>query len=99
MQVFVKKSDLAANAAMILVFSHFDDLPWVDRNTFGSAYTPLSLPATAIVLAPASANLPGMYQLASNWRTNATAIANGESQRRILEVFSDYMQRNATNDL
>jgi S-formylglutathione hydrolase FrmB len=102
MQVFVKKSDLSAAAAVIPVYAYFEDVPWVARNTFGDLFTPLSLPNTGITLAQQPIpGVPGpvVYQLASDWRSHAVFVTNGEAQRRILEVFSDYMQRNAMNDV
>jgi hypothetical protein len=99
-QVFVLKSDLAANAPTVQVHGSYPDLPWLDRNMMGTQYTPLTVPDKAVV--PATA-LPGMTlgfggQLASNWRTYPDTICNYEAMRRILEVFTEYMQRNATND-
>ena len=96
-QVFVKKTDLPN--AVIPVHGLFPDLPWIDRNALGSQYTPLSLNDSAVISSPPLTAGSPPSQLAANWRTQAIIITNGEAQRRILEGFSDYMQRNAIDDL
>jgi hypothetical protein len=96
MQVFVKKADLASTD--IPVVAIFEDGPWQDRNLMGNACTVLALPPSAVVRVDGLMGI-SRNQLDNNWRSNAAMILNMEAQRRILESFSEFMQRNATNAL
>jgi hypothetical protein len=95
MQVFVAKADLAL--PVVPVYGSYPDVPLIDRAFLGSLYTPLILAGSVIV--PKTVGGITTYNLASNWRSYATTLLNGEAQRRILEVFSEFMQRNANNDV
>jgi len=92
MQFFVKRSDLSLPKVPILGSS--GDFPLLDRNTYGTDVTVLTLPNNAMTYDADT----HQYYLASNWRTNAQMICNGEAYRRIIESFTEFMQRNATND-
>jgi hypothetical protein len=96
-QVFVAKSDFTQS--VIPVHGMFPDLPWISRNALGASYTPLSLPDSAVVQSNQLVVGSPPAQLAANWRNNAALICNEEAERRILEVFPDYMQRNANQDV
>jgi len=104
-QVFVNKADLT-NDPIFVVASFDTELPLVPRGQMGSGCTVLTLPATAITQVP-DPRMPGtvggliphnVSVLRSDWRTNIDEITNGEAYRRIIEGFTEFMQRNATND-
>jgi hypothetical protein len=95
MQVYVARSQLTQDP--VPVVASFDDLPWRDRNLMGSSFTVLSLPTTAVARIEDPVTKIASTVLASDWRSNASMIVNMEAQRRILESFSEFMQRNATN--
>jgi hypothetical protein len=101
MQIFVAKSDLSSLATLVSVAGAYEDtpLPFIDRNFLGALYTPLAIPASGLTTTPSTENLL-TYQLVSDWRTSQLVAAiTGESQRRIYECFSDFMQRNANSDV
>jgi hypothetical protein len=97
MQVFVNKSNLTLDP--VPVVASFDDLPWRDRTLMGSGCTVLSLPTTAVTKVEDTVTKIATTVLATDWRSHADTICNMEAQRRILESFSEFMQRNATNAL
>lgn len=100
MQVYVLKSDLSSQAAVVMVQGSYPDQPQLDRNLLGTQFTVLTLPPTSVVPYAVPGTSPAllMSQLESGWRNNASMIVRNEAQRRILESFSEFMQRNATND-
>lgn len=95
MQVFVKKADLAADP--VPVVAYHEDAPSKSRNEYGDECTVLALPNGAVVmLSDPDPTIAPPVRLKSDWRNNAVIICNGEAYRRILESFSEFMQRNAT---
>jgi hypothetical protein len=99
-QVYVLISDLSL--AIVPVYGVYPDIPMLDRNMMGTTLTVLSLPPEAVKAAPPydpTVSTTVLFsQLASDWRTHTDWLVNNEAQRRILESFSEFMQRNATND-
>lgn len=98
MQVFVQKAKLTDDP--VPVVAHYEDSPVVPRNRMGDTCTVLAVPADAIqhnMLRPDDPEVRPAAQLKSDWRSHADVICNGEAQRRILESFSEFMQRNATS--
>jgi hypothetical protein len=93
MQLFVLKSDLSTPPAETIIWGIHDDLPLLDRGLYGAQYTPLSLPGS-VVQTDQTTLRP---YLKSDWRSNVATIANGESYRRIIECFTEFMQRNANS--
>jgi len=87
MQVFVRKADLSQQT--VPVVAGLPDAPVIDRNAYGTDTTVISLPAGSVV------NQSGAPVLVANWRNNADMITREEAYRRIIESFSEFMQRNA----
>jgi len=90
MQVFVARADLSLSTG-IKIISSYPDVPTINRDQHGTDAAVLSLPNEATTFNPDQRQ----QVLIDNWRTYASQIVNGESQRRILESFSEFMQRNA----
>jgi hypothetical protein len=105
-QVYILKTDLSQT--IVPVYGIYPDIPSLDRNMMGTTLNVLTLPPEAVQSSlpalptdPASGPISTVIfsQLASNWRTYTASIVRNEAQRRILESFSEFMQRNAANDL
>jgi hypothetical protein len=96
MQVFVRRSSLTLAAdETVRVMAFYDDGVAITPAMQRPELTLLSLAANAIRPTPT-----GMSALVAGWReSNREQIANGEAERRILEAFPDYAQRNASAEL
>jgi hypothetical protein len=112
MQVFVKRADLTAATPPdpVPVIATYEDAPAIPYSTHDpsnstpSAVTVLYLTADLIIhysyLPPGMpANVTGIPSLGliSTWRDHADIIVNGEANRRIVDVFPEYKQRNSTS--
>lgn len=92
LQVFVRKTDLAGTDP-VRVIAYYPAAPVLDRNLHGADCTVMLLDATSLDM---TAN---PYLLRVDWRQDMALIVNAESERRLAEVFPDYMQRNASADI
>ena len=90
MQVFVWRSDLTL--ALVPVLATYPEFPIIPRDAHGADAAVLSLPSKAIESHPddPTSNLVG------DWRIiHIVQVVNDEARRRIDELFTEYMQRNA----
>jgi hypothetical protein len=98
MQFFVMIADLTdTGLTNVPIQASYADIPVIDRNFYGSEQTVLTLDGTMRLL---DANGKNPY-LDPTWRTNPTEInlcINGEAERRIVESFTEFMQRNALQE-
>lgn len=108
MQVFVKRADLTAATPpdpIPVIATYADDpaVPYATHdpsNSNPSAVTVLYLPSSAverteITLSGTDITIQ-QTSLADDWRNNNTMIVNSEANRRIVDVFPEYKQRNST---
>jgi len=80
------------------------DLTHSAPSTVTALYLPTEMVLRTNVTLPGAPTFPGapapitvpQTVLASTWRDDAEKIINGEANRRIIEVFPDYKQRNST---
>jgi hypothetical protein len=90
MQVYLDRTELPKTQPWVI--TAFPEFPVLDRNLLGTTRAVISLPQSAVIYDTNTRR----SKLTTSWRTdNATQIVNDEGQRRIIESFSEYMQRNA----
>jgi hypothetical protein len=94
MKVFVDRSDLTLTAnEAVRVLGYYEDHVAVSPTAHGDRATILFVGPGAVVNANGPTLPPG-------WReANRTQLAYGEAERRILEAFPDYSQRNSAAEL
>jgi hypothetical protein len=96
MKVFVDRSELTLTAnEAVRVLGYYEDHVAVSPTAHGDRATILFVGPGAVI----NANNQGPA-LPPGWRdANRTQLAYGEAERRILEAFPDYSQRNASAEL
>jgi hypothetical protein len=95
MQAFIRRSELTLAAKEVVrVLASYDDGFEIASTAHGSGVTIVLLPPSAI------SNSPQGPTLAAGWReAHRDRIVRGEAERRIVEAFPDYSQRNALAEL
>lgn len=92
MKIFIRSGDVTADN--IMVMASYSDNTDIADDAHGSGYSVMYVPDNAIERRQLPGQPEAMY-LKSNWRESADAIMNGESTRRIAEIFPDDSQRAA----
>lgn len=95
MRVFVRRSDLKMTAdEVVAVAYYFEDSVAIPPEIHRPELVMLSVSAATIQQTQTTP------VLARGWReANRELLANSEAERRILEVFPDYAQRNSSAEL
>jgi hypothetical protein len=108
MQVFVARAELTGAAdEIVIVRGSYDDNVVISTNAHGDGMIILSVLPTAILREgaagdPAAAGQvwPQPPRLVTDWRESSkTQIVGGEANRRIVDVFPDYSQRNSNSEM
>lgn len=97
-QIFVKKAALSGSDPILVIAMHPDE-PVLPRKLYGDTLTPLTLPNSKLTIPDPRQPDSTFYYLMEDWRQEMSLMAAGEANRRISEVFPDYMQRNANADV